>query len=77
MPSGLTRSEIRNLFHRNRSAAAIEEALSVLTSGRLARCEKEVTGGRPTERWFAIEHQTTTTASMVTKSVTVGTNAAS
>ena len=50
-PHGLTRTDIRNLFGRNLSAALIDRALTELLERRLARFDKEATGGRPTERW--------------------------
>jgi Protein of unknown function (DUF3987)/Bifunctional DNA primase/polymerase, N-terminal len=50
---GLTRTEIRDLFGRHKSAERINQALGELL--RLGRVRKtsEQTGGRPTERWFA------------------------
>ena len=52
-PKGLTRTDIREIFSRNRSEAEISNALRVLEEHGLARCEREQTGGRPSERWFA------------------------
>jgi hypothetical protein len=51
--SGITRSEIRDLFDRNKSKAEIDSALGVLVAaGRVER--KAVTGrGRPSELWSA------------------------
>ena len=50
---GLTRTEIRDLFGRNRSAERINQALGMLLKlGRVRRIN-EPTGGRPVERWFA------------------------
>ena len=50
---GLTRTEIRETFSRNRSEAEITNALRVLEENNLATCVREETGGRPSERWFA------------------------
>lgn len=55
-PEGLTRTDIRNLFQRNKSAGAISQALSLLVEHGLAYSKKGETseaGGRPSERWFA------------------------
>lgn len=49
---GMTRTEIRDLFHRNQSEQ-IPRALSMLLLLGLARMEHEETGGRPAERWWA------------------------
>ena len=50
---GLSRTEIRDLFGRHKSAERINQALGLLLKlGRAAK-EQEQTGGRPTERWYA------------------------
>ena len=52
---GLTRTEISSRFGRNKSAAEINRALTVLTQHGQVIWEKEDTPtGRPAERWFAI-----------------------
>ncbi len=52
-PAGMTRTEIRDLFKRNKSAERINQALALLLKmGSLSRTSEE-TGGRPRERWFA------------------------
>lgn len=51
--SGLTRTNIRDLFGRNKSAERIGQALMLLQSLDKAYPETEETGGRPVERWFA------------------------
>jgi hypothetical protein len=53
-PTGMPRSDIAGLFGRNKSAGEITRALTVLHKESLARFEKEPTGGRSTERWFAV-----------------------
>jgi hypothetical protein len=52
-PSGLTRNEIMNYFGRHQPSGRIDRALGLLLQNRLARFEKEETGGRHAERWFA------------------------
>ena len=51
---GMTRNEIREYFSRNKPAAEIGRALSALQEYGRTRVVREETGGRPTERWFAI-----------------------
>jgi Protein of unknown function (DUF3987) len=51
---GMTRTAIRDLFGRHRSADRVGQALALLlTSGR-ARTESKTTAGRPSELWFAV-----------------------
>jgi len=51
--SGLTRTEIRDLFKRHQGADRINSALGeLLRLGRVRRVTEQ-TGGRPTERWVA------------------------
>jgi len=52
-PDGLTRNEIRDLFGRHRSSEEIGTALRILGERGLAAFQKEDTGGRAAERWFA------------------------
>jgi hypothetical protein len=56
---GLTRTEIRDLFERNRSASEINVALTALEERGLARRESQATAGRPIERWIAVDSATT------------------
>jgi hypothetical protein len=50
---GMSRTEIRDLFKRHRSADRINRALALLLkAGRVLRGSKE-TGGRAAEWWFA------------------------
>jgi hypothetical protein len=60
-PNGLTRTEIRDLFERNRSALEINAALIALEERGLARRVSESTLGRPTERWMTANGATTKT----------------
>ena len=51
---GLTRTEIRDLFNRNRSGAQLDRALEYLEqTGRATRHPVPSTGGRPAEVWTA------------------------
>lgn len=52
-PAGLTRTEIRDLFGRNRRSDEIGRALSTLLDGGLATFTKEGTMGRSAEVWQA------------------------
>lgn len=60
IPGGLTRTEIRDLFGRNMNGRRIDRALTSLLERALARSEREKqdTGGRPVEHWFAVEATT-------------------
>jgi len=53
-PCGLTRTEISELFSRNRDKQGIDLALSGLVHQDLAHSLREETGGRPVERWIAV-----------------------
>ncbi len=48
---GLTRTEIRDVFHRHQSAGRIGAALELLRAKGRATCETVSTDGRPTEVW--------------------------
>jgi hypothetical protein len=52
-PEGLTRNDLRDLFGRHRSSEEIGAALRILGEHALVASEKEDTGGRPVELWFA------------------------
>jgi len=51
-PRGMTRTEVRDLFGRNKKADEVGRALGLLLEQNLVVFRKEPTGGRPTERWF-------------------------
>ncbi len=51
-PKGLTRTQISNLFHRNRDAQQIGRALSLLLRAGRVRTEQIQTDGRPLELWI-------------------------
>jgi hypothetical protein len=54
--NGLTRTDIRNLFQRNKNKVEIDRALKTLLEGGFARVAVEETKGnfRGTERWRAV-----------------------
>jgi hypothetical protein len=52
--SGLTRTEISNLFSRNLSGEKFDLALSFLEKLNLISMVKEDSGGRPVERWVTV-----------------------
>jgi hypothetical protein len=54
-PEGMTRTEIRDLFQRNRSSDQIGSALVLLLKSGRVRMETKASGGRPVETWFATE----------------------
>jgi hypothetical protein len=51
--TGLSRTEIRDLFKRHQKAARIEHALELLESSGLVWCQSTTTSGRPEVRWFS------------------------
>jgi Protein of unknown function (DUF3987) len=55
--AGMTRTAIRDLFGRHRSGDRIGIALALLITKGRARMEQKVTGGRPSETWFAVKGQ--------------------
>ncbi len=60
-PEGMTRTEVRDLFHRNRPASAINGALDSLERFGLAQRQTVPTGGRNAERWVALTTKATET----------------
>jgi Protein of unknown function (DUF3987) len=56
-PNGVTRTEVRDLFSRNKKAREIDRALNVLEeAGRLRRATVNEGCGRPAETWFPATH---------------------
>jgi len=52
---GMTRTQIREHFSRNKSSAEIARALALLQAyGRAVMCTETEGQGRPVERWYAI-----------------------
>jgi len=60
-PAGMTRTDLRDHFHRKKPEGEITRALLLLHQKGLARFEREDTGGRPAERWFATSGALATT----------------
>jgi len=58
-PDGMTRTEIRDWFGRNRKSHEINRGLYLLAKQGIARREKTQSGGRPIERWSAVSRATT------------------
>ena len=54
-PSGLTRTNIRDLFGRNQAKGQVDRALEVLARHGLAHCETEKGRGPATTRWYATD----------------------
>jgi hypothetical protein len=52
-PEGRTRNDLMEYFGRHQRSEKIGQALALLLQYQLARVEKQETGGRPAERWFA------------------------
>jgi hypothetical protein len=56
--NGLTRKQIRDLFHGNISCSSIDQALEKLRSLGTATCRVTGAGqGRPATLWWAIGHE--------------------
>jgi hypothetical protein len=53
-PGGMTRGQMCDHFGRNQSSDRIGKALALLAEHGLARFERQETGGRPREVWFAV-----------------------
>jgi hypothetical protein len=53
-PRGLTRSQIHEIWKRNKPADEINRALRLLSELGLARHQSMSTGGKPAERWFVL-----------------------
>jgi hypothetical protein len=55
-PKGMTRTEIRDHFARNRSASQLDHALRALLEYGAVRQERDESDkGRPSERWYAMD----------------------
>ncbi len=50
---GMSRTQLRDLFGRNKKADRTNRALALLFESGRVRREHEETGGRPSERWYA------------------------
>ena len=51
--TGMSRTDIRNLFNRHESGERIEQALDLLDKRGQVRRERRNTGGRPEDIWYA------------------------
>lgn len=60
-PDGFDRTDIRDLFQRNRKEWEIDQALELIQKNGLAKPVIKKTGGRPEERWFVVDGATTKT----------------
>jgi hypothetical protein len=52
-PEGLTRTQIRDLCHRNLPAGRVDQALAALTAAGRVTHQRTLTAGRPAELWTA------------------------
>ena len=52
-PGGLTRTQLRDLLHRNQPTERIDQALATLTAAGKATRQRTATTGRPAETWTA------------------------
>ena len=57
-PEGLTKTEISNLFGRNKSANHIGRCLNMLLERGMVFSKKEGTGKKKAERWISMRHRT-------------------
>lgn len=58
-PHGLTRTDVRDLFARHKSRERIDQAVDALVTQGLVRIVGQQTGGRPSERFFAVATKAT------------------
>ena len=55
-PDGLTRTQLRDLLHRNPAATQLDRALAALAEDGKATSQRILTAGRPAELWTATRH---------------------
>jgi hypothetical protein len=60
-PEGLTKTDISNLFGRNKKADQIGRCLNALLESGMAFSRQEKTGTKPAERWFSMRYRTNLT----------------
>lgn len=58
-PDGMTRTEIREYFHKHKSSEELDRALALLAEHGLAVRVREPTAGRPADRWRATSYAAT------------------
>jgi hypothetical protein len=52
-PDGLTRTQLRDLYHRNQPTTRVDHALAELAAAGKARPQRVLTAGRPAQLWTA------------------------
>ena len=52
-PDGLTRTQLRDLFHRNPASVKLDRALATLADSGKASPQRILTAGRPAQLWTA------------------------
>ena len=52
-PDGLTRTQLRDLFHRNPASVKLDQALAALADSGKASPQRILTAGRPAQLWTA------------------------
>ncbi|PZS12574.1 MAG: hypothetical protein DLM64_04640 [Solirubrobacterales bacterium] len=55
LPGGLTRTELRDLLHRNPTTSQLDQALAALADDRKITSSRVLTAGRPAELWTAAQ----------------------
>ena len=53
LPDGLTRTQLRDLLHRNPTTTQLDQALAALAHDGKITSQRVLTGGRPAELWTA------------------------
>ena len=53
LPSGLTRTQLRDLLHRNPTTSQLDQALAALADDGKITSQRVLTAGRPAELWTA------------------------
>jgi hypothetical protein len=53
-PDGMTKSEIRDRLHRNKTVEQVTQAVNLLLTRGLIKSEPEVPTGKPSDRFFAM-----------------------
>jgi hypothetical protein len=55
LPGGLTRSQLRDLLHRNPTTGQLDQALAALAHDGKIKSQRVLTAGRPAELWAATQ----------------------
>lgn len=55
LPDGLTRTQLRDLLHRNPATAQLDQALAALAHDAKITSQRVLTSGRPAELWTATQ----------------------